>query len=265
MLRIPVDAASEDPVLDVDAGGVVFRAYVDASAIDLHPARAIVFSEGIVPQPSAIFSFGEGAPDAVQVSLTLPAALGGAVVTRTRPCADLALVTTPFDPLGALGGNGKGRKAALRKASPVTLSSVPGGAQGIEVRPRPNDDLRVTVLEEKKGQARVAWEIGNVVASGWIARALLGPVPEYGMGSIGTIGVGSIGTRSGVVYCDHELRLVVELAGARATVGRIRPGTGISRGANVGDYREVEIVGATVAKAPEARWLVERRAFEGCD
>ena len=264
-LRIAADTSPDDPILDLDAGGVVLRARVDARAFALHAARPFVIADALIPQFAAAFTWSRAVPGALTLTLGLPVTLKTMKPTTfDRPCADVGFVAQSFQPLAALGGSGLDRAAGLPPGRPVRLRATPGGPTTVELRPGKGDDLTVTVLEQSQGNSRIAWWTGDVVAFGWMASSALVPAPSSGSGMGTGIGLGSIGTVGGAVRCDHEVLLVVEVDGERRTVGRIKPGTHLVTGQHVGEYQRVTLAGVHAQPAPEAVWLVKRAALVGC-
>jgi hypothetical protein len=267
-LRIGAGSEYDSPVLDLDTGGLVLRAHVDAQAIPLYPTRGFVVADALIPLSSASLTLRGATAGALTLTLGLPGTLvvpPGASLTFERPCSDVNVSQQRFDPLDAFGGAGSGRQATLPKGRTLPLTLSPGGPTVVELRTRNGDDLNVTVLEEKQRISRIAWETGDVLAVGWLASSLLSNATSRGNRPGPGFSLGTVHTMGGVIRCAHEVVLVAQVDGERRSVGRILPGTRMVLDKEIDEYQQATLVGVHASPSDAAVWMVKRSAISDCE
>jgi len=241
------------------------RGHVERAAVRLHPARAFVLGDALVPGPAAVLRPVEAKRDVV-VELAPPRYMTARTVRGARACGDLALAERTFDPRAAISGD-RETTDALAPDVAIPLAARAGGA--------PVGELRFTeaapadVLERDGDRARVVLDPwgdpeADTFVVGWVpASALVAGPQGYSISDGRGGGRGGVrgrprGTRH--VACTHEVAFTVEQGGVRETVGAILPGAVIS----LLDEREVALDRIGLQLADGVRAFVDAAAVRDC-
>src|SRR5262249_44252885 len=149
-----------------------------------------------------------------------------------RLCGEVALAAGQFEARSVVPGGSsddKGRFALLRTGTRIALSVQRGGPAVAFLQVQPGVEESVSVGEATLRQSRIVWWHKTVFVFGWVAATDLRPMTGQGYGTGSGRGTGAAPPLTGdVVVCDHELPLVAEAGGERATVGTVRAGTRIA-------------------------------------
>lgn len=270
-LSLPVTTEATFASATFEIGGVKLSGSIAADEIELHPTRAFVVGQVIVPRAPAVFRWTDAARGRIGF-VFMPASLllsaGHARVTR--PCADLTLVERPFDPSVAVKPSGKGREGWLGGGKTVALASTPEGAPLAELV----DGLGVwplTVLQTRGDRTRITWEGSDVLAFGWVptnrlARARPSPIELKELGSPSARPAPANESRAERIACAFALPLVAEAGRDLRTVGSVGAGVPFERG--LGDDRDgltsVRFNDAEIEVAEGARLLVPAKDLGRC-
>jgi hypothetical protein len=255
-------------VLDLDAGGVRVRGAIEAADVTLHPARARLIADVLVPMAWASLAW-EGTKDgAVLASFAIDARVRGIAprASYSGPCADFALEAT-FEPLDAVGGRGLDKPMMLKTKRAIGVAADDSGRASITLTVDGDDDADVVVLARRGTKSRIAWRGSEQMVVGWVATSDLRTPPAnlYGVGGLGIgsgTGVTSVGTRR---KCAHEVLLVAEAAGELRTVGRIKPDVLIDQQITRNDdLVVVAFPKASLRAAPGAALLVRKNELADC-
>ncbi len=242
---VPVTVTIEDGwgagVLDFEQAGRKIRSVVHADELQLRPRGAVVMDGFAVALPERRLMIENIAHERVRVSFYLGRDFASHAWIRTSlGCDEMSLGTASFKPAVA-----KLRTldvSALRAGRRVQLRRRPQGKVVAELQPR--DDLVVTVVARRNGEARIRWIRANVMLFGWVPQgALTGKVP----GALGLLSGGGEGRarekvlqgKASVVRCRSSLPLIVWQRGQARTVGTIGGEVRFEPSVMMGDLRAI--------------------------
>lgn len=259
----------ESPVVHVSTRtkAVVLEGVV-SGPLALHPARPFLATPHFAPGPEAPTALVSAKSGALRLKIEAPAALtfaDGRGIVAERPCADVGLLKTRFDPLLAFPSR-VAKRRALSKSKLVPLFDGPQGKRVASLTVR--DVLELDVFEERAGHALVRTKLEGGAVEGWASAADLAPFEPgvaYGTGAAGGIRPDRHEASARRARCDRDVPLVARQGEERATVGRVLTGavmhlvTGPREG-----YVGVSVEGAGVFVADGARLEVAEADVAGC-
>jgi hypothetical protein len=242
----------------VRAKGWELHGIAPASAVILHPTRAILLADVLAPAADVRLYFTRGEPGALAVGTAIEPGLAVSDVDARVACADLTIgLAEPFDPMAAIGGFGLDKKMRLTGDGPVQLSKTAGGPAAAVMT---GAELRlVHVIAEEGAYSRVVWNLYGSFLIGWVPRARLEPSANFQDNGRGT-GGGYGSSASNVHACPTDVPLFVVFepdGGARAefprvdetphSVGTLRANGAFSRKATEGEHVRIDLSVAGVA------------------
>jgi hypothetical protein len=197
--------------------------------VPLVAARAFPVAGILVPGGATPLRLVDARADAVVVEMDVPPIVRGtpAVARAAVSCADLRLDAAEIDFHALLGPTRL--EAQLPLTTKIPLAAERDGAPVAELVVTDDDGRVVDVLEQDTKKTRIAWRgAADSVVVGWVASRMLEPVEPAHLGAIGvaeTMPRVDSPVEGRALVCPRDVPLVVEVAGERATVGSIEPGT----------------------------------------
>jgi hypothetical protein len=265
-LRIP-SGAGASLGLHLESPQLVLDGLVDPASIPLRAAKPIVLGGLVVPTELTELAIVDATTDGVTVEPALGAEIALTTPLRARmPCASLALAAAGLDAASVLPAKPL-RHAGLHAGKTVALSVEPGGAAAAKLTPVA--DVDVQVLEARGAATRIAYQ-SRAWVFGWVSTSDLGAAPaeEPGgrrKGEEGVMGKPAVPPsplRS--VACATDVPLVAEVAGVRATIGRVRATALVQLLGSDAGFAQVRVPSGPIVAASGARWLIAEKDLEGC-
>jgi hypothetical protein len=223
-----IGVGEREMVIDAEGTGLKLRAIAIEGSLDLYAASPITFESLLVSQPYAELGVVSGASGGIETSLALPKQISmpkRKALTARVPCANLRLQQTKFDALAAVG---TAIDVAYLLPDATALSTIAGGAAVAMLHPR-GASPEVQVLARRGRHTQIAWEVGEVVAVGWVDRSRLRPTPlgddEFGAGGLSLSGVGEGSRRT--LRCDGDVPLRAQVGSRTEIIGVVLPQTPI--------------------------------------
>jgi hypothetical protein len=189
-------------------------------------------------------------------------------VRAERRCDELSIEGSGFGPdevrrfvAGKPAVAGPKHVLPLDKDTP--LSTAPGLPPAAVLHPRDELDVEIDVLERRGREARIFWVRSGFAVYGWVPAAALKRSTTAGVfGVMGGVPGGLPPRVSGQPFaCNADLRLIVELAGRRVDVGKIRKGTRFLAGARRDGFVAIDLLGGPVERTGVAEWRVREAEF----
>jgi hypothetical protein len=269
-LHFPPGRAADGALLDLVDGGLALRGHLAGADISLHPTKALVMGEAVIPRGQANLLWSAATPGALAVTFDPHdgIALVQQPLSATLPCDALSVDVTSIDARAAVPDYKPGKAGLLPVNSAVPLSLTPGGAAFATLTAKNGLDAEVTVMERAGKSARILWSHPDSFIFGWIPAASLQspttPPSLFGYGSGSGSGFGrSIHPISRAV-CPNDVPVVADAGGERRTVGRILAGTTINLMDQGGDYRRVVLDTGGVQIPNDVELRVRKDRLESC-
>lgn len=236
--------------------------------LPLHPARPFLATPHFAPGPEAPAVLVSAKPGALRLKIEAPSALtfaDGRGIVAERPCADVGLQKTRFDPSLAFPSR-VAKRRAITKGKLVPLFDGPQGKRVASLTVL--EALELDVFEERAGHALVRSKLAGGAVEGWVSAADLAPFAPgvaYGTGGAGGMRPDRHEASARHARCDRDVPLVARQGEERATVGRVLAGalmhlvTGPREG-----YVGVSVEGSGIFVADGARLEVAEADVAGC-
>ncbi len=223
--------AARGIAVEAETKDVFVRGFARADDVTFHPTRVSVFGAVVMPAPEAPLHLVRAHEDGLELRLDLPKnieVVGRKSLVEKLSCSITSLDVERFNPWETYFGRpiDRGRLRGSRIAIAARAADRPVATLVLDAEtPR-----EVAVLGSEGQRVKIAWEVEDVIAFGWVdARSVL--VDHGGGGRGEAIGLGSIGTVSGccahVFVCDHEVPFQVTVGDRTETVGVARRGARI--------------------------------------
>jgi hypothetical protein len=225
--HVLIGNADRGIVVEAETKDVFIRGFAQASDIRFHPNRVAIFGGFLIPTASATLQLVRAAADGIQMRLELPSEVRMAnrkSLEEKLECAGTSLDVQAFDPYRAYfpprAGAGELRGSQIPIAT--SASGTPVGTLVLGA-----DTFRIVAVLGREGRrVRIAWDLDDVIAVGWVDARAVQELPEGGGGRGEGIGLDSIATIGGccahIFVCDHEVPI-------RATLGVRSEIVGVSR------------------------------------
>lgn len=276
-LRFAEGAARRAGVqVELDDGRVAVRGVASPEKVKLYPR--LLFTIGsptssgdfVVPM-GRVLEVESAARGTLTAALALDAdiAVAGGVVRAERRCDEVSLSPSRFGMEEArrfvAGKPVKPAKAGdmlpLHRETP--LSTAPGLPPVAVLRPLDEQQADVDVIERRGRAARIFWARGGYAVYGWVPSAALKRSSSANvLGMLGGAPGGPIPRAGGKPFaCDTELTLVVEVAGRRVEVGKIRRNTRLFPGARRDGFVILDRLDGPATLEEGAAWLVREAEF----
>jgi len=268
-LILPPGKASGGAAIEVEAGGLEVRGYIDADTIDLRPAKPFVMNGFVIPSVHARLRWTEAASGELTVTHELKEGIEVLTPLRVRrPCDDFSIDDVSFDPEAALPKGKTKQVMALRSGPSIPLSIEPGGAPVARLVASTDSINEVTVLETRGAASRIATWVDDSFVFGWVKSASLtkprnGFGEGYGVGGLGLSGRGG-GVKRVRVHCPDEVPVVAQVGEVRRLVGTIRQGAAIYIVERRGPYSVIEMNGGGAEPLDNALFLVANEELQSC-
>lgn len=288
-LHIPKSDAAVGLIAEVETDGVVLRGITRADAIDMYLKQPWVFGGLAIPTNRATLEVVAAKAEGIELKLDLPPQIvleSGKTLTSTVPCEIASLGGDHFDAMTGLPGattvrgtQPDGSPSAVRGVASdrvvliearTPLSLTPDGAP-VATLVRGALNLGATVLRREKTRAQIAWDVGEVVAFGWVDAKKLRVQNANGPGIEGEpepplLGLDPNKSDSdprGLV-CDQETPLRAEVGGQNEVVAIVARGVVIWVGKDRGAALEVTLPFSNYRPTEGARLMVDRKLAERC-
>ncbi|MFO0551979.1 MAG: hypothetical protein U0271_26575 [Polyangiaceae bacterium] len=215
-------------LIELPYSGIVFRGFLSGPP-RIFPAKPVALNAYYVPVEVRL---AEGRDDKVLVSAEAPSWFKPKKpIEGDLACADVAWSRPPFDFDGfrrLAGVKGDGEVATL-KNGPIDLFT---SSKGQSVATLETDDLHVDAYQSDGGRRLVLFALGADRVFGWVAKDAVTTLKVgYGIGS-GNVArlVKPLAPELPGTRCDHDVRVLALVDGARLEVGVIRSNTVFTTG-----------------------------------
>lgn len=235
-ISFPRGPAARGAFLDHAHEGLHVRGWVHADEITLYLQRAVLFGGWIAPRGSLRWIAANDGQLEVEVVEPEDDQRLTTVTFREPPraivaCNDLSFTVSDenLDTEAFVLRGRKGTSQYLHPDTAIPIAREPGGAPVAEVRIVGGDSTHALVLERRGSEALVVIDTwGPATLYGWISDAFFAPSPgrlasgRYARAPTVRMGVKR---KTRTVSCGTRVRILAEVAGRRAWIGEIDPGT----------------------------------------
>ena len=269
-LHFPLGRAADGALFDLVDGGLALRGHLAGADVSLHPAKAFVMGEAVIPYGRATLLWSAATPGALAVTFDPHdgIALVQPPLSATMPCDALSLDFTSIDPQAAVPDQKPGKRELLRVGGAVPLSLSPGGVTFANLTAKAGEDAEVTVMDRAGPSARILWSRSDSSIFGWVPAASLQvptkPPVLFGHGSGSGSGFGRSIHPITRVVCPSDVPVVADAGGERMTVGRILAGTTINLMDRGQEYRSVIVATGGVQVPDGVELRVREDRIKGC-
>lgn len=269
-LHFPLGRAADSALLDLLDSGLALRGHLAGADVSLHPAKAFVMGDAVIPQGRATLFWSAATPGALAVTFDPHdgIALVQPPLSATLPCDALSLDVTSVDARAAVPDQKPGKRELLRAGSAVPLSLTPGGATFANLTAKAGEDAEVTVMDRTGPSARILWSRPDSFIFGWVPAASLQvptkPAALFGHGTGSGSGFGRSIHPVTRVVCPDDVPVIADAGGERMTVGRILAGTTINLMDRGQEYRAVVIATGGVQIPNDVELRVREDRVKGC-
>ncbi|MBL8742759.1 MAG: hypothetical protein JNK04_16740 [Myxococcales bacterium] len=260
-----IGIGERDVVIDAEGPGLRLRAIAVASAFHVYAAAPVRFEEILVPHGRAELGVIAGEPGAIETSLPLPTQVvmtGRKTVSASIPCGSVRLKEESLDAMASLGD---GIDVAYLAPGSTGLSPSATGRPTATLRPHLSS-IEVRVLAREGRRTQIAWEVGDVVAVGWVESTRLRKTPpdgdEFGAGGLGLSGVGGGGRR--ILMCDGDVPLRAQVGTRTEIIGVLFPQTPIAIEGERPYAYEVDVPSTGLDRHEKAVLLVDKENVGSC-
>lgn len=254
-------------ILEFRAGGLRVRGFVASSDIVLRPATTFLLSGVAATKPETRLEWHDGTNGNLTVRASMPSQLKlkGGELEATRPCGELSLEETAFDPIASLMGKKPGALMWMEgKRVPLSMTAI---SESVATLTPPWGLTSVTVFETQGERSRIAWDLRSVFAVGWVNKTTL----RSRRGGTTTSRSGLRGSTSCTpptpiarYYCDTDIVLRADVKGDVFSIGVIEEGTTIEViGRGTEDVR-VAFQTSELYAAQDTRFLVRNTDLAPC-